>query len=149
MVDSRPRIAELSLHGPVDRPGGGMARRLIASLVLVACLLGIVQPALACANSASRTDCCPAGSLAGAGEQMRPASASIEAYSCCALPEAISPSVSAVRARTAQGPASGSPAAAALPALVPVAQHFAVPTPPASIAYRVNGSQTYLRTARL
>ena len=28
-----------------------MARRLIASLVLVACLLGIVQPALACANS--------------------------------------------------------------------------------------------------
>ena len=126
-----------------------MARRLIASLVLVACLLGIVQPALACANSTSRTDCCPAGLPAGAGEQMRPASASIEAYGCCALRAAISPSVAAVRTRTAQGPASGSPVAAAALALVPVAQYSAVPTPLALTAYRVNESQTYLRTARL
>src|SRR2546430_11332796 len=113
MVDSRSRIVELNLQGPFSGMGPEVAlvvRRLIASLVLVACLLGIVQPALACANSASRTDCCPAGLPAGAGEQMRPASASIEAYGCCALRAAISPSVAAVRARTAQGHASGSPA---------------------------------------
>ena len=126
-----------------------MIRRLIASLVLVACLLGIVQPALACANSASRTDCCPAGSPAGAGERMRLASASIEAYHCCAPGVTVTPSVSAVRTRTAQGHASASPTATDLPAVVPVTQHFAVPTPPASIAYRASESLTYLRTARL
>src|SRR5437763_4422027 len=74
MVDSRSRIVELNLQGPFSGMGPEVAlvvRRLIASLVLVACLLGIVQPALACANSASRTDCCPAGSPAGAGERMR------------------------------------------------------------------------------
>ena len=70
---------------------------LIASLVVVACLLGIVQPALACANGAARTDCCPAGSPAGGGDQMRPTSPSLEADSCCALPAAVTPSVSAVR----------------------------------------------------
>ena len=127
-----------------------MIRRLIASLVLVACLLGIVQPALACANSASRTDCCPAGSPAGAGEQMRPASASIEAYGCCALRAAISPSVSAVRARTAQGHASGSPAVVALPTVVPLEQHVpALRTPVLRVPDHVDGSLTYLRTARL
>ena len=127
-----------------------MIRRLIASLVLVACLLGIVQPALACANSASRTDCCPAGSPAGAGEQMRPASASIEAYGCCALRAAISPSVSAVRARTAQGHASGSPAVVALPTVVPLGQHVpALRTPALRVPDHLDGSLTYLRTARL
>ena len=126
-----------------------MVRRLIASLVLVACLLGIVPPALACADGASRTDCCPAGSPAGAGEQMCRASPSIEAYRCCALGVTATSSVSAVRTRTAQGHASASPTATDLPAVVPVTQHFAVPTPPTSIAYRASESLTYLRTARL
>ena len=126
-----------------------VVRRLIASLVLLACLLGIVQPALACANSASLTDCCPAGSPSGAGAQVRPGPASIEAYGCCALRVTDTPCVSALRTRTAQGPASGSPVAAAALAVVPVAQYSAVPTPRALTAYRVDESQTYLRTARL
>jgi len=127
-----------------------VARRLIPSLVLVACLLGIVQPALACANSASRTDCCPAGSSEGCGEQMRLASAWIEANGCCASRAAVTSSESiAARPHHAPKRASGLPAAAALPAVIPVAQHSAVPTPPALTAYRANESQTYLRTARL
>jgi hypothetical protein len=126
-----------------------MGRRLIASLVVVACLLGIVQPALACANGASRTDCCPAGS-AGAGDQNRPASPSLEAYSCCALPAAVTPSVSAVRTRTTHAHASGSTAMVDLPTRDLVDQHLsALQTSRALIPYYANESQTYLRTARL
>ena len=153
MVDSRSRIVELNLQGPFSGMGPEVAlvvRRLIASLVLVACLLGIVQPALACANSASRTDCCPAGSPAGAGERMRLASASIEAYRCCAPGVTVTPSVSAVRTRTAQGHASGSPAVVALPTVAPVGQHLpALRAPAARVPDHVDESLTYLRTARL
>ena len=123
-----------------------MVRRLIASLVLVACLLGTVQPALACAHAASRTDCCPTGS---SGERLRPTAPSIEAYGCCAQPAAVTPSVSVVRARTVQGHASTSPGAVDL-TWVAVGQHVAaVRTPPALISYHVDESLTYLRTARL
>ena len=123
-----------------------MVRRLIASLVLVACLLGIVQPALACAESASRTDCCPAG----AGEQTCRASASIEAYRCCALGVTVTSSVSAVRTRTAQGHACASSAVVALPTVVPLGQHMpALRTPAARVPDHVDESLTYLRTARL
>jgi len=127
-----------------------LVRRLIASLVLVACLLGIVQPALACANSASRTDCCPAGSPAGAGEQTCRASPSIEAYRCCALGVTVTSSVSAVRTRTAQGHASASAAVVAPPTAVALGQHIpALRTPAARVPDHVDESLTYLRTARL
>jgi hypothetical protein len=127
-----------------------VVRRLIASLVLVACLLGIVQPALACANNASRTDCCPAGASAGSGERMCPASPSIEAYGCCALPAAGTSSVAAVRARAPQGHASGSPVALDVPMGVPLGQHLSAPrTAAAPIRYHANESLTYLLTARL
>ena len=127
-----------------------MVRRLIASLVLVACLLGIVQPALACADGASRTDCCPAGSPAGAGEQTCRASPSIEAYRCCALGVTATSSVSAVRTRTAQGHASASAAVVAPPTAVALGQHIpALRTPAARVPDHVDESLTYLRTARL
>lgn len=127
-----------------------MVRRLTASLVLVACLLGIVQPALACANGASRTDCCPARSPAGGGDQMRPASPSLEAYSCCALLAAVTPSVSAVRARITHGHTSGSTAMVDLPTRDPVGQDLSSRrASPALVPYYANESRAYLRTARL
>ena len=127
-----------------------MGRRPIASLVVVACLLGIVQPAIACAAGASRTDCCPAGSPASSGDQMRPASPALEAFSCCALPAAVTPSVSAVRTRTTHAHTSGSTAIFDLPMQDLVGPRLsALQAPPALIPYYANESQTYLRTARL
>ncbi len=127
-----------------------MVRRLITSLVLVACLLGIVQPTFACVTGASRTDCCPARSSAGAGEQLRQTAPSIEAYSCCALPTAVTPSVLGVRARPAQWHASGSPAVVDLPTGYLVDQYpSAQRRPTALVPYHADESQTYLLTARL
>ena len=127
-----------------------MVRRLIASMVLVACFLGIVQPALAYANCASRTDCCPAGSPVGCAEQMGLASPCVQADSCCALRAASTPSVSAVRPRTAQGHTSGPSPAIVLPTVVPVGRHLPeLRMPAAQIPDHVNESLTYLLTARL
>jgi hypothetical protein len=123
-----------------------VVRRLIASMVLVACLLGIVQPALAYTNCASRPDCCPAG----CAEQLCLASPCVQAGSCCALRAASTPSVSAVRPRTAQGHASGVSPAIALPAVAPIGQHPPeLRTRPTQIPAHANQSLTYLRTARL
>jgi hypothetical protein len=127
-----------------------VVRRLIASMVLVACLLGIVQPALAYTNCASRTDCCPAGSPAGCAEQLCLASPCVEAGSCCALRAASTPSVSAVRPRTASEHASGVSPAIAPPTVVPVGQHLPeLRVPVVQIPDHVNQSLTYLLTARL
>jgi len=121
-----------------------VVRRLIASMVLVACLLGIVQPALAYTNCASRT--CPAG----CAEQLCLASPCVQAGSCCALRATSTPSVSAVRPRTTQAHASGPSPASALPTGLPVGQHPPeLRMPPAQIPVHANQSLTYLRTARL
>jgi len=120
-----------------------VVRRLMTSMVLVACFFGIVQPALAYTNCASRTDCCPAGSPAGCAEQVCLASPCVQA-------DASTPSVSAVRPRTAQAHASGPSPANALPTGLPVGQHPPeLRTPPAQIPVHANQSLTYLRTARL
>lgn len=120
-----------------------MVRRLIASMVLVACLLGIVQPALAYTNCASRTDCCPAGSPAGCAEQMCLASPCVQA-------DASMPSVSAVRPRTAPEHASGVSPAIAPPTVAPIGQHLPeLRMPAAEIPDHINRSLTYLLTARL
>ena len=126
-----------------------MVRRLIASMVVLACLLGILKPAIACADCVSRTDCCPAGSSADCGAQMRGTSPCAQASSCCALRAAISPSVSALGIRATQGHASG-PSAIALPVTVRVGQYpRELQTPTAQIPDPINESLTYLRTARL
>lgn len=127
-----------------------MFRRLTASLVLLACLLGIVQPALACVNAASGTDCCPAGSSGGSDQRMHPADPLMDADCRCALRAAITPSASAIRGRTDQGYAPGSPAAVDLPRMAPFGQHvLALCAPAARIPEHVNESLTYLHTARL
>lgn len=127
-----------------------MVRRLMASMVLVACLLGIVQPTLAYTNCASRTDCCPAGSPTGCAEQLCLASPCVQPGSCCAERATSTPSVSAVRPRTAQAHGSGPSPANALPPGLPVGQHpRELRTQPAQIPAHVNQSLTYLRTARL
>jgi hypothetical protein len=125
-------------------------RRLTASLLLVACLLGIVQPALACANAASRSDCCPAGSSGGSDQRIHPASPSIDVDCCCALRAAVTPSASAIRGRTDQGHASGLPTAVDLPTMAPLGQHVpALNAPAVQVPDHLNQSLTFLRTARL
>lgn len=125
-------------------------RRLIASLVIVASLLGIVQPALACANCVSRTDCCPAGSPSGCSESGHQAASCAHTNSCCALSTTVAPSVLAVKARTPHAHVATSSAAIGLPTMFGLGRE---PTEPRTLAARIpdpiNESLTYLRTARL
>src|SRR5262245_19569113 len=90
-------------------PGWNMVfRRLIVSMTLVACLVGIVQPALAC-------DCCPKGSAPGCVEQS--AAGGITTEECCAAGATLasSPWITA-QTRQAADQAAGSPALFAAPA---------------------------------
>jgi hypothetical protein len=122
-------------------------RRLIASIVVLACLLGTVQPAIACANSTSRTDCCPAGSPADTGHQAAPCA---QASGCCALSPAIASSVSAIGVRTSQDHGCVSSAAIALPITVRMGQYLReLQTSATQTPDHINDSLTYLRTARL
>jgi hypothetical protein len=128
-----------------------MVRRLFASLVVLACLLGILQPAIACAAAcASQTDCCPAGSPARSGEQLHAPSFDAQVLSCCELRPAIATSVSAIDARNDQGHAAGSPAAIAPSALIRLGRPpHQLGAPAAQIPDYPDQSLTYLRTARL
>ena len=126
-----------------------MFRRLTASLVLLACLLGIVQPALACANAAWRTDCCPGGSTGGTDQRMHPPSPGMDAHSCCTLRAAVTPSPSTIRGRTDQGQASAPPAAVDLPTMAPFGHLLALRAPVVQLPDHLNKSLTYLHTARL
>jgi len=124
--------------------------RLIAALVVVASLLGIAQPAIACANCVPQTDCCPTGSPSGSSELGQPSASRTQAISCCALSTTTAPSVLAVKARTPQAHVSASSAAIALLTMVGLGQQPAEPrTLAARIPDHVDESLTYLRTARL
>ena len=124
-------------------------RRPFALLLLAACLMGIVQPALACAP---RTDCCPTGSTGGcAGQTCQPASW-LGAHSRCAT-SAIAPSSASISARPhhPQTYTPGPPDTAHLGAmdLLP-RDRVGWTSPPCVIADTVfDESLTYLRTARL
>jgi hypothetical protein len=125
-------------------------RRLIAALVVVASLLGIVEPAIACATCVSRTDCCLAGSPSGCSESGQQAASCTQAIGCCGLSTAVASSVLAIKARTSQGHVSASSAAIALPIMAGLGQQPAQPrTLAARIPDPINESLTYLRTARL
>jgi hypothetical protein len=126
-----------------------VVRRLIAALVVVASLLGIVQPAIACATCVSRTDCCPAGSPPGCSESGFQAASCTQTSSCCALSTTAAPSVLAVKARTPQAHVSASSVAIALPTMVGLGQLPEPRTLAARIPDHFNESLTYLRTARL
>ena len=126
-----------------------VVRRLLASLLLAAGLLGILQPAFACA---SRTDCCPTGTTRGCAGQNCAAAGWIATHSCCAT-RAISPSSVSIRARPdqLQPHASGAPVTADLSAVDSLPRDRSGWTPlPFVIANTVfDESLTYLRTARL
>jgi hypothetical protein len=127
-----------------------VVRRLIASLVVLACLLGIVRPAIDCSNCVSRTDCCPAGSATDCGAQIRSASHCAQATHCCALRATVAPSLSLIGVRVPQGHASGFPAATLLATMPTVGRPLLnLRTPVAFIPIHVDESLTYLRTARL
>jgi hypothetical protein len=126
-----------------------VVRRLLASLLLATGVLGIVQPAFACA---SPSDCCPTGTTRGCGGENCEAAGWIATHSCCAT-RAISPSSVSIRARPVQlqPHASGAPVTADLAAVDSLPRDRNAWTPlPCVIANTVfDGSLTYLSTARL
>lgn len=145
-----PDVGSLNvrLYGPpVDGPEvASVVRRLIASMVLLACLLGTVQPALACADCPPRTHC-PAGCTTDCGI---PASACAQTIGCCEVGAAVGPSVSAIAVRALQSHVPGSSAASIPPTGLRVAQSVHERrTPLVWTPDPVNESLTYLRTARL
>lgn len=119
-----------------------VARRLIASILLVAWLLGTVQPAFACV---SPSHCC----LSDCNGQMSPGSV-WNGDDCCAIRAAVVAWVSlAPQFRHTLDGAGGSPAfidsAADLQPVPP--RETPVPRPATGAA--TDRSLTYLRTARL
>ena len=120
-----------------------VVRRLIASIVLVACLLGTVQPAFACVAS---SDCCRSD-CAG---QVQPGSGWVEKDDCCAIRATIAGWVSlAPQSRhTLQG-AEGSAALITSTANLQPVTPRETPIPRPATGAATDQSLTYLRTARL
>jgi hypothetical protein len=120
-----------------------VARRLIASIVLVACLLGIVQPAFACV---SPSDCC----LLDCDGQISPGSGWDGKDDCCAIRAAVAAWVSLVpQPRQTLNGAGGSPAYIPLAADLQPAPPRETPVPRPATGIASDQSLTYLRTARL
>ena len=119
-----------------------MVRRLTVSLMLLACLLGIIQPALACVSQA---DCCHAG----CGQPIHPGAGSVAISDCCAT-DAVSSSVSiTTQPRHALGQTFGSLVITAGPAHFQSAVQPGVPPRLTELSCAVDPSPIYLRTARL
>jgi hypothetical protein len=120
-----------------------VVRRLIASIVLVACLLGIVQPAFACV---SPPDCC----LSDCAGRMPPGSGWVGRDDCCAIRAAVAAWVSlAPQSRQPLDVAGGSPAFIALAADLQPVPPRETPVPRPATGAATDQSLTYLRTARL
>jgi hypothetical protein len=122
-----------------------LVRRLITTLMLWACLLGVIQPTLACGPG---TDCCPKGSASTCAE--RTTAPAVAADSCCASRPALAsyPSVVA-QPRKSLDRAAGFPSLLTAPAAVPIARSVLQVAPLAHADYRGDFSLTYLHTARL
>ena len=120
-----------------------VVRRLIASIVLVACLLGIVQPAFACV---APSDCC----LSDCAGQVPPGSGWAGKDDCCAIRAAVAGWVSlAPQSRhTLEGAGGSSAFIASAVDLQPVPPR-ATPVPRPATGAATDQSLTYLRTARL
>ena len=122
-----------------------MVRRLFTTLMLWTCLLGMVQPTLACGLG---TDCCPKGSASTYVEQ-----ATLQAVaddSCCAAQPALASSPSVVaQPRKALDRAAGSPSLLTAPAAVPASRSVPQAASLVLTDYRGDFSLTYLHTARL
>jgi hypothetical protein len=119
-----------------------VARRLTVSLTLLACLLGIVQPALACV---SQSDCCQSG----CGQPVHSGAGWIEVVDCC-VTAAVGSSVSiAAQPRGVLQQASGFPALSVRLVDLQLSLDSTNSARAITTASAVNGSRTYLRTARL
>ena len=121
-----------------------MVRRFAAVLMLLACLLGTVQPVVACV---SHSDCCPSGCT----DQVSLGSSWLEWSDCCAVQAPVGTSLSiAPHSRQALNVAVGSPVLVTLAddplRLVPAREIRAAQ---AASTSRPDQSLTYLRTARL
>lgn len=119
-----------------------MVRRLTVSLMLLTCLLGMIQPALACV---APTDCCSTG----CGRPMHPGAGWVETSDCCATAAVVSSVSITAQARHALDPASGSPAVTAGPADLQLARYPNVLARLPATQSPVDQSHIYLRTARL
>ena len=141
-------VAEQGPPARVMGKGARVNRRLIAALMVVASLLGVVQPALA---SVASRDCCSTSMPAQCGESARFAAVANDSSDCCATRAPVAASSVAISAqpRSVLDRASGPASLAAVPtafqrALQPVISAPRVPAPPAA-----DQSDTYLRTLRL
>jgi hypothetical protein len=127
--------------------GTSLKHRFKAASVLLACLLGIFQPAFACA---SMHDCCPRATPSGCGEALRHADAGLEAPNCCATQALVTYSVSIIaQPRYALDHAYNPPATLPILAVLPVATDEIPSTHLTQTALRLDESLTYLHTARL
>ena len=119
-----------------------VVRRLTVSLTLLACLLGIIQSALACVPQG---DCCQSG----CGQPVQASAAWGELFTCCAT-AAVGTSVSiTAEPRGALQQASGPPALSVRPADFRLPLRSAISAQPTASASAVDESRIYLRTARL
>ena len=122
-----------------------MVRRLIPSLMLWGCLLGMTEPTLGCGPG---TDCCPKGSASSCTEPSTvPA---VAADGCCAAqPTLASAPWVVAQPRKSLDRAAGFPSLLSAPAAVPVARPVLQIAPFVLTDYRADFSLTYLHTARL
>ena len=113
--------------------------------MLWGCLLGMIQPTLACGPS---TDCCPKGSASSCIEPSTvPA---VAADGCCAAqPTLASAPWVVAQPRKSLDRAAGFPSLLSAPAAVPVARPVLQIAPFVVTDYRADFSLTYLHTARL
>ena len=121
-----------------------MVRRLAVSLILLACILGVLEPAFACVSS---SECCPDG----CSGQTQQGSGWVEMAGCCAIQAPVAASFSiAPQSREALNVTGSSPALVTLAddplRLVPTRE---IRTAQAASTSRSDQSLTYLRTARL
>jgi hypothetical protein len=119
-------------------------RRLVAALMLLVCLFGIIQPALACVPP---TDCCSSG----CNTQPQPGAVWVELTGCCAFQApAATPLSVAPQSRQLLNVTGGSPALITLaddPLRLVLAPEIRAAR--AAITSGADQSLTYLRTARL
>lgn len=122
-----------------------MVRRLFTTLTLWTCLLGMIQPTLACGLG---TDCCPKGSASTQIEQTTLQAAADD--SCCAAQPALASSPSVVaQPRKALNWDAGSPSLLTAPIAITVARSVLHVASLVLTDYRGDFSLTYLHTARL
>ena len=124
-----------------------LKHRFGAVALLLACLLGLLQPAFACAPI---HECCPPATHSGCGQAIRQAHAGLESPDCCATYAFVAYSVSIVaQPRYALDHPYNSPATLPILTELPLATDVVPAARRTLTGYRLDESLTYLYTARL